>query len=212
MRDETGACVLVVHHTRKVSSTGKAPRLLDRLSFDALRGSSAIVAGARFILQMEPLAIAEAGKLGLDEEKAQQGGHVVLGLTKVVSGPKGGMLLLEQLEGVGGGFWAPHPESTSLLAQLQSAAMVARLSVSEALLMSIAAGTTDRLVLGKKHWPDQPEAKGQASLKAALNHLRNRYGWLEKGKSMSPTSSGREHLSQITRSHVDRPDGNDEMS
>ena len=201
LRDETGACVLVVHHTRKAFASAKTPRLQERLNFDTLRGSSAIVAGARFILQMEPLTSGEAGKLGLDEEKAQRGGYVVLGLTKVVSGPKGDMLLLEQMEGVGGGFWVLHPRSSLLIAQMQSTGAIEKLTLAEAVLKSIASGTTDRKRLGHLHWPDRTESKALEALKGVLNHLRNRHGWLEPGTSMNLTSAGHQRVQELLRGH-----------
>jgi AAA domain len=206
LRDATGACVLLVHHTRKAFTSAKAPRLMDRLNFDTLRGSSAIVAGARFILQMEPLTSGEAGKLGLDEEKAQRGGYTVLGMTKVVSGPKGGMLLLEQFEGIGGGFWGPHPRSAFLIAQLQSSGAVEKLTIAEAVLKSIASGLIDRKALARQHWPDRTETKAREALKGVLNHLRNRHGWLEPGDSMNLTPAGRQRVRELLSVSTDPSD------
>ena len=199
LRDLSGACVLAVHHLRKGSSSSKASSLLDRLNFDALRGTSAITASARFIIQVEPLTVAEAVKLGLDEDKASRGGYVVMALTKVVSGPKGSMLLLEQLEGVGGGFWAPHPRSDELCAQLQSKSAAASLSQDESVLLSIAGGITDRTELGRMHWPQIDPMQAAPMLKAVLNRLRNRHHWLEAGKSMELTAPGRAKAAQLRR-------------
>jgi hypothetical protein len=212
LRDATGACVLVVHHTRKAFTAAKTPRLVDRLNFDSLRGSSAIVAGARFILQIEPLTTIEAGKLGLDLEKTQRGGLAVLGMTKVVSGPKGDMLLLEQLEGVGGGFWVVHSRSDLLIAQLLANGAVEKLTLAEAVLKSIASGTTDRQTLAKLHWPDRTEAKGLDALKGLLNHLRNRHRWLESGSSMALTLAGQRRVQELLKGHQDPlPDDLDDL-
>lgn len=197
LRDLTGACVLLVHHTRKAYSSGKTPGIVDRLNFDTVRGSSAIVAGARFIQQVEPLTNGEAKKLNLDEDKALRGGYLLFGMTKVVSGPKGGMILLEQLEGLGGGFWTPHPQSASLIAQLQSNTAVEKLSKAEAVLLSIASGITTRKALAAKHWTEYTEPKGLDALKGILNHLRNRHGWLEAGSSMNLTPAGHQHVQEL---------------
>jgi hypothetical protein len=212
LRDATGSCILVIHHTRKAFASGRTPRLADRLNFDSMRGSSAIPAGARYILQLEPLDSTEAGKLGLDVEKAQRGGYAVLAMTKVVSGPKGDMLLLEQLEGVGGGFWVVHPRSDLLIAQLLANGAVERLTLAEAVLKSIASGTTDRQTLAKLHWPDRTEAKGLDALKGLLNHLRNRHRWLESGSSMALTVAGQRRVQELLKGHPDpSPDGLDDL-
>ena len=212
LRDATGACVLVVHHTRKAFTSAKTPRLVDRLNFDSLRGSTAIVAGARFIVQIEPLTSTEAGRLGLDVEKAQRGGYAVLAMTKVVSGPKGDMLLLEQLEGVGGGFWVVHPRSDLLIAQLLANGAVEKLTLAEAVLKSIATGMTDRQTLAKHHWPDRTEAKGLDALKGLLNHLRNRHRWLESGSSMALTAAGQRRVQELLKGHQEPlPDDLDDL-
>ncbi|HNX94252.1 MAG TPA: AAA family ATPase [Holophaga sp.] len=207
LRDATGACVLLVHHTRKLTSQGKPLRLHDRLAFDSLRGSSAIVGGARFVGQMEALTAAEAAKLNLDEEKAQRGGYVALGMTKVVSGPKGGALLLEQRDGVGGGFWEIHPDSDRLMAELQSPAAAAKLTLVESVLQSIGLGLTDRKLLAQRHWPHELEAKAAANLKAVMNHLRNRHHWIEPGLSMALTDAGKRQLKKLK--HAEQPSGDD---
>ena len=210
MRDETGACVLVVHHTRKASNGGRISRTLDALNFDTLRGTTAIVAGARFIAQIEALTISDAKKLGLDEEKAQRGGYILLGLTKVVSGPKGDMLLLEQIEGIGGGFWSLHPRSALLIAQLQSSGAVEKLTLADAVLKSIASGVSDRKTLARKHWSDRSESKALEALKAVLNHLRNRHGWLEAGTSMNLTPAGHQRVQELLRGQED-PSADDNL-
>lgn len=197
LRDVSHSAVLVIHHLRKTPGNSKAAHISERLSFDALRGSSAITAGARAILQLEPLTSAEANKLGLDEEKAARGGYTVLGATKVVSGPKGGMLLLEQQEGDCGGFWAVHPNTDSLCARLQSRAAADRLSQDEEVLLSIADGVVGRATLCQKHWPQVAPLEAAAKLKAVLNHLRNRHHWVEAGTSMALSDLGRAKVAQL---------------
>jgi len=196
LRDLSGAALLVIHHVRKKANNTKPEPVMDRMNFDGLRGSTAIVAGARSVLQLEPLTEAEAGKIGLDDEKAQKGGYALLGLTKVVSGPKGDTLLLEQQEGVGGGFWALHPNSEKLCAQLRSRGAVERLSQDEEVLLSIANGLVQVKALAAKHWPQKgPQAAGH--LKAVMNRLRNRHCWIIAGRSMELTEAGRRKVMEL---------------
>jgi len=202
LRDVTGACVLAVHHTRKTSTGGKPQPLLDRMSFDSTRGSSAIVASMRFVMQIEALTQSEALKLDLDEEKAQRGGYIVLMLSKVVSGPKGEMILLVQAEGPGGGFLTLHPNSDHLTALLRSKGVAERLNLAEAVLLSIADGCKDRKELAKRHWPEKPTEKAADALKGILNHLRHRYGWLQKGHSMDLTIQGLQKSEALRRNQA----------
>ncbi len=205
LRDLTGACVLVVHHLRKPGNSGKAPSMGDKLNFDYVRGSSAIVAFLRFLLQVEPLTDTEARRLGLDEEKAQRGGYAVLATTKVVSGPKGDWILLEQAEGIGGGFWTVHPRSEELCAQLRSTGAAQRLSQDEAVLVSIAEGITNRGALKTKHWPNALDKAADMALKGVLQRLRGeRHRWLEPGKSMALTAAGRLKIQQL-HPHQNQP-------
>jgi len=197
LRELTGACVLAVHHTRKPSTYGKAMPIFERLSFDSSRGSSAIVAAMRFILQMEPITVSEAQKLDLDEDKAIRGGYVVLTLSKVVSGPKGDLMLLEQQEGVGGGFWTRHPNSEELVAKLKSKTAVASITLAEAVLLSIADKVVDRDELCRRHWPGVDERKARNNLKATLSHLRHRHRWLQEGAEFRITVQGAEMVEKL---------------
>jgi len=187
LRDATGANVTLVHHVRKSLSGNSMPSIGERLAPDALRGSSSIPAGARCIQQMEPLKPAEAVRLELDDEKARRGGFVILALTKVVSGPKGGWILLEQQDG---GFWAPHPKSDHLCAMLQSKKALEDLTQDEAILLSIAGGCKDRKELGRRHWPSETEKQQAKLLKGAMNRLRGRHGWIQRGNSFDLTVAG----------------------
>ncbi len=198
LRDLTGGCVLVVHHLRKPGNGFKLPGLLDRLSFDLVRGSSAIVASMRYVLQIEALTISEAVRLGLNEEKARRGGYAILATTKVVTGPKGDWILLEQAEGLGGGFWLIHPQSDQLCAQLHSAGAAQELSQDEAVFLSIADGITDYEALKAKHFPDRDKEGATNALKGVLRRLRGeRHEWLGKGKSMALTEAGRLRVQQL---------------
>ncbi len=201
LREETGANVTVVHHVRKGFGGGGRPSpIIDRLSPDSLRGSSAIPAGARSIRHLEPLKPAEAAKIGLDEERALIGAYAVLAMTKVVSGPKGSWLLLEMHSN---GLWERHPDSDRLCAELRSKKAVADLTLDEAVLLSLATGITDRKRLGSMHWPNEPGDRPSNLLKASLNRLRNRHKWVSPGKAMTLTASGQQRAHQLSRLPLD---------
>ena len=198
--ENTGATPLVIHHVRKLSNaSGKGPYMAERLSFDSLRGSTAIVAGARAIIQVEPLTPEEAGRVGLDEERAGSGNYVVLALTKNASGPKGSWMALEQREAgdTGAGFFVSMSGGDRVCAALRSKAASAKLNLAEAVLLSIADGLQDRKELAKRHWPTENEEKSAASLKAMLAHLRNRHGWLQKGRGFDLTVPGFTRVQKI---------------
>ena len=198
LRDLTGSCVLAVHHLRKPGHSGKAPGLGERLNFDYVRGSSAIVAAFRFLVQIEALTPSEAVGIGLEEEKAQRGGYAVLATTKVVSGPKGDWVLLEQVEGIGGGFWTIHPKSEELCAQLHGSGAAQALSQDEAVLLSIADGVIDRKKLKESHWPDLTDKRAEMALKGVLQRLRGpRHLWVQPGRSMALTEAGRKRAQQL---------------
>lgn len=204
----TGATPLVVHHVRKpaAGTKGKSgPSMTERLSFDVLRGSTAIVAGARAILQAEPLTPEEAARLGLDEERAAAGNYLILALTKTISGPKGAWIALEQREAWenGAGFFAPMAGGERVCAALRSKAAVAKLSLAEALLLSIADGCQDRKELAKIHWAGEAPEKAEASLKSQISHLRSKYEWLQKGRGFELTAKGMIKVLDLRRSRGD---------
>lgn len=205
LRDLSGSAVVCIHHLRKGPPNTKAPAMLDRLSFESLRGSTAITAGARFILQLEPLTPAEAERLELDDDKATRGGYAVLGSTKVVSGPKGDMLLLEQYEGCGGGFWGLHPRSDNLCALLRSSNAAVKLSQDQAVLLSLADGMTDRKELMQEHWKNEPAKVASAKLKAVMNRLRNRHSWVQRAPSLDLTVQGAQAVRSLREG--DAPSG-----
>jgi RecA-family ATPase len=179
----TGATVLALHHSKKPLGL-KPPQMADRMSFDFIRGSSAIVAGARFVLQMEPLTRDEAEKLGLDGDRASAGNFPILGLSKQVSGPKGDWILLEQRQSheVGGGFFAPHQDSEHLVAQLKSKGAAKKLNLLEAILVDIHHGIHDRKELARRNYPDLPPEDGEAKLTQALKDMRRKTrGWIQPG-------------------------------
>lgn len=187
----TGATVIALHHSKKPMGS-KPPAMAERMSFDFIRGSSAIVAGARFVLQMEPLTREEAEKLGLDGDRAAAGNFPVLALSKQVSGPKGDWTLLEQRQAheVGGGFFTPHPDSERLVAMLKSKGAAKKLNQLEAILVDIHRGIHDRKDLARRNYLDLPPEEGEAKLTQALKDMRRKTrGWLQAG-GMDLTAAG----------------------
>lgn len=185
--ESTGATPLVIHHVRKTLSQSP-PSMSERLNFENLRGSSAIVGGARAILQMEPLFPSEATKQDLDEDRAIAGNYAILALTKINGGPKGAWMALEQREAsdVGAGFFDLMESSDRICAVLRSKATVAKLRQAEGILLAIA-DKVSREEIAKRYWPD---AKDRATkLTKAISALRTRQKWIEKG-SDQPTIKG----------------------
>ena len=192
LTERTGATVMILHHSRKAPG-GSRLSMSDRLSFDSLRGSTAIVAGARAILQIEALTPQEAERSGLDPERAHAGNYVVLALTKNNEGPKGEWFVLEQRQAheVGAGFFVPLRNGDEVAAGLRSRSAKASFTFASRVLASIAEGVTNRGELVRRHWPGDPN--GPAILKTTLANLRRRHGWLEP-RSLVLTKSGREHV------------------
>jgi hypothetical protein len=177
----TGETVMAIHHVGKGNDSPSDKKLWERLHPEALRGSSAIEASARFILTMASLSPSEAERSGLDLDRALKGGYVALHLAKISQGEKGSTLLLERRAGgsVGAGFLCPHPDSERVLAILQSESAVMRLNLRDKVLLAIAeAGnlsTIDQSAAATQLWPDSRNPKGQ--WQKQLSDLRNR-GWL----------------------------------
>lgn len=177
----TGAAVMAIHHVGKGNDTPSAKKLWERLHPEALRGSSAIEASARFILTMASLSPTEAERAGLDLERAMAGGYVALHLAKMSQGEKGATVLLERRKGgqAGAGFLCPHFDSDKVLAILQGESAVLKLNLRDKVLLAIAeAGglhKLDQAAEASLIWPDAKDAKGQ--WQKQLSNLRTR-GWV----------------------------------
>jgi len=178
----TGAAVMAIHHVGKGNDTPSDKDLWQRLHPEALRGSSAIEASARFILTMAALKPAEAEKAGLDLDTSLKGGYVALHLAKMSQGEKGDTVLLERRTGggPGAGFLCPHPDSETVLAVIQGAGSVLKLNNRDKVLQAIAeAGGSlkgmDQAAAAALLWPDSPKPLGQ--WQKHLTDLRKR-GWL----------------------------------
>lgn len=179
----TGATVMAIHHVGKGHDTPSDKPLWERLHPEALRGSSAIEASARFILTMAALSPAEGERAGLEVDTALRSGYVALHLAKMSQGEKGDTLVLERRTRgeVGAGFLCPHPDSERILAVIQGAASVQKLNNREKVLLAIAeAGGTlkamDQPAAAAILWPDSEKPLGQ--WQKHLTELRKR-GWLK---------------------------------
>ena len=177
----TGAAVLSIHHLGKGNDTPSDKKLWQRLHPEALRGSSAIEAGVRFIIQMAALSPTEAQAAGLEAEQALRGGYVAFSLSKVNSSEKGETVLLERRQSgePGAGFLSLHPESERILAVIQGAAAVLKLTKRDCVLLAIAdAGGLkglDQKAAAALIWPDSGNPKAQWDKR--LTELRHA-GWL----------------------------------
>ena len=106
------ASVYVTHHYRKMGVGKGAPGLLDRMDPELIRGSSAIHAGVRVVVQFAAVTKADAEKAGIkDWEDMQQ--YAVVGLTKNNGGRKSKWLLWKHTDG---GLLAPVEDGERLLA------------------------------------------------------------------------------------------------
>lgn len=163
----TGAAVLSIHHVGKGNDGNSDKKLWQRLHPEALRGSSAVEAAARFVIQMAALSPSEAQAAGLEAEQALRGGYVALHLSKMSSAEKGSTVLLERRQSTepGAGFLSLHPESERILAVIQGEAAVLKLTKRDHVLLAIAeAGglvSLDQKAAAALIWPDAGNPKGQ---------------------------------------------------
>lgn len=163
----TGAAVLSIHHVGKGNDANSDKKLWERLHPEALRGSSAVEAAARFIIQMAALSPSEAQAAGLEVDQALRGGYVALHLSKISAAEKGSTVLLERRQGTepGAGFLSLHPESERILAVVQGAGAVLKLNKRDHVLLAIAeAGSLaklDRVAAAAVIWPDSGNPPGQ---------------------------------------------------
>jgi hypothetical protein len=204
IRDTTGAALLVCHHYRKMSD---GLGLYERLSFDQVRGSTAIVAGARAVLQVEPLSPKEAARVGLDEERAAAGNYLALGLTKFNAGPKASCRLLEQRQAgeTGGGFFTLHPDSERICATLRSKGALAKLDKTQAVFMDMVNGL-ERKAIAKKHWPDASTDKQRdGRMRDTVYRLKKELKWLQ-ADGQTPTDIGMAKVLEFRRVETVSPD------
>jgi putative DNA primase/helicase len=167
LSQESGAAVLSIHHVGKGNDAPSDKQLWQRLHPEALRGSSAVEAAARFIIQMAALSPSEAQAAGLEADQALKGGYVAFSLSKISAAEKGSTVLLERRQSTepGAGFLCPHPDSERILAVIQGAAAVLKLTKRDHVLLAIAeAGGLTKLEQKEAAaliWPDSASPKAQ---------------------------------------------------
>ena len=170
------AAVMSIHHVGKGNDAPSDKPLWQRLHPEALRGSSAVEAAARFIIQMAALSPGEAQAAGLEPEVALKGGYMAFHLSKMSAAEKGSTILLERRQGSepGAGFLSLHPESERILALIQGAAATLKLNRKEQVLVMVAeAGGMkglDQKAAAAAIWTDSQNPKGQWD--KALSGLR----------------------------------------
>ena len=136
--------------------------------------------------------MSKKGKTRADQkEDAFERLYAILGLTKINDGAQSPWLLLEHSKNAG--LWLPVPEGEQLLATLRGGGAVEDLNKAEALLMDIHHGM-DRKALAEKHYPDDPKA--DTKLKANLQALRRRQGWL-MNRTMDLTVIGFQKVQEL---------------
>ena len=178
----TGAAVISIHHVGKGNDTPSDKKLWQRLHPEALRGSSAVEAAARFIIQMAALSASEAQAAGLEADQALRGDYVAFHLSKMNSAEKGSTVLLERRQGnePGAGFLNVHSDSERILALIQGAAATLKLNKRDHVLLAIAeAGGLlgmDQKAAALLIWPDAGNPKGQWD--KMLSAIRKE-GWLQ---------------------------------
>ncbi len=170
-----GCSVWALHHLIKPGLGKNAPSLETRMDPTLIRGSGAILAGARAACQFGWIVPNEAGKVGLDPINCQRR-FAIFGLTAVNDGPTSRWLLLEH--STQAGIWVPTLNGDQILANLRGGNAAADLSKAEGLLVDVAAGMKHQS-LAAKHYPD--DQKAAEKVKSQLGVLRNRHHWLQKG-------------------------------
>lgn len=175
LHDALGCSVWALHHLRKSGGAKGGPSFTERMDPELVRGAGALVGSARAVVQFGWILPNEAGKANLETLNSQRL-YAILGLTKVNDGSLSPWLLLEHSKLAG--LWIQTVCGDEALAVLRGGKAVEELGKAEALLLDVHAGL-DRKALAEKHYPDDPKASDK--LKSALQDLRRRHGWIQKG-------------------------------
>lgn len=197
---KTGYTAMLVHHASKGQSGARTndSRSIDQLmAMDWVRGSSAIIGAARFILQLAPIGPKEAEKVSLDGDKARRGGYLVFGASKQSVGPKGEWRVLEQVDHgeTGAGSWLPLPNGMDVLAQLKGGKAVEALAKKDQILVELARRTRGGVEPSQKMLAEElyRDAKNPgAAFRSMLGDLR-RLGFIRHG-GVSLTVKGFERV------------------
>lgn len=170
-----GCSVYALHHLRKAGIGKFAPPLEARMDPELIRGSGALVAGARATCQLGWIQPKEAAKAGLDHTNSQRR-YAIFGLTAVNDGPCSPWVLLEHSEHAG--IWVPAVDGDRILATLKGGEAMQELCKAKEILVDVASGMKHH-ALAEKHYPGDPKA--MVRLKYQLSVLRRRHGWLQRG-------------------------------
>ena len=174
LNDALGCSVWALHHLRKSGNSKSAPALSDRLDPELVRGSSALVGGARAVVQFGWILPVEAAKVGLEPENSSRL-YTIVGLTKVNDGPLSPWMLLEHSKMAG--LWVQTLDGDQALASLRGGKAVEDLNQAESILLEIHRGLS-RKEIAEKIWPGD-EKKAQTKFKTALQNLRRRTNWIQ---------------------------------
>lgn len=194
---KTGYSPMICHHTAKGQSgarTQSKPSVDELMSTDWVRGSSALLGSARYVLQLAPLRHDQAEKAQLDADKARRGGYLVFGASKQSVGPKGEWRVLEQIDAgePGAGSWLPLPNSLDVMASLKGKGAMEELSTLDALLVALHEGGPDqnKVTLAHRFCPTNRDKS--AALRKLIFNLR-RLGFVQK-KTLDITVPGLQRI------------------
>ena len=170
-----GCSVWPLHHLRKAGLGKNAPPLEERLSTELIRGSSALLAGARGTAQFGWIVPTEATKANLEPVNCMRR-YAIFALTSVNDGPASPWILLEHSSQAG--IWIPVHNGDKILATLRGGNAAQELTKAEEILLDVAGGMKHK-ELAEKYYPDDPKA--DFKVKTQLNALRSRHKWVQKG-------------------------------
>lgn len=198
--------VLFIHHVRKEGQTGKYKNILvERVHPSLLRGSSANEGAARFILMLGWITPAEAESAGLNPDKAMNLGYAFLRASKLKA-TRPEMLFISRIEPgqPGAGCWAVHPDSSGMMAKLQSSARkLADLDLQDQVLLALADKLDDATIQAKV-FEDDP--KGSEKLKRTLSNLKNKSGQVQNGRSRDLTVAGFNRVQYLRQQAASLPE------
>lgn len=192
LHDALGCSVWALHHLRKAGNAKSGPQFTDRMDPELVRGAGALVGSARAVVQFGWVLPTEAAKAGLEPNNSQRL-YAIAGLTKINDGPLSPWLLLEHSKMAG--LWVRTPRGEEALAALRGGSASDRLNKAEEILIDIHHGLRHK-ELSAKHYPEDPKA--EVKLKGALQDLRRRHGWLNKG-TLELTVTGFEKVRELGR-------------
>ncbi len=160
-----GCSVWALHHLVKTGTARSAPPITERMDPALVRGSGAIAAGVRGIVQLGWIYPKEAAKAGLETENAARR-YAIVGLTKVNDGPLSPWILLEH--SANAGLWTPVKNGSAILAKLRGADSVAKSTAADLVLMAVYEASVlgqpfDRKAVAARIFEDHKNPSGSLS-------------------------------------------------